>query len=123
MYCTVLYCTVLYYTLLYKNGLSPNIQFISIFKINREEVKNARVLANPGCYPTAAQLPLVPLLRAGLITPEDIIIDAKSGRKKEIFLILLFHSFTAFTIFTVFTVFTARRPRLKRAVSELPCLL
>jgi N-acetyl-gamma-glutamyl-phosphate reductase len=36
-------------------------------------------LANPGCYPTAAQLPLVPLLKAGLITPEDIIIDAKSG--------------------------------------------
>ena len=32
-----------------------------------------------GCYPTAAQLPLIPLLKAGLITGEDIIIDAKSG--------------------------------------------
>lgn len=36
-------------------------------------------MANPGCYPTAAQLPLIPLLRAGLISSEDIIIDAKSG--------------------------------------------
>ena len=53
-------------------------------------MKNARVLANPGCYPTAAQLPLVPLLRAGLITPEDIIIDAKSGWKIETFFVYFF---------------------------------
>ena len=48
-------------------------------EINRKEVKNTRLVANPGCYPTAAQLPLVPLLRANLIESEDIIIDAKSG--------------------------------------------
>ena len=48
-------------------------------EINRADVVNARILANPGCYPTAAQLPLVPLLKAGLIIAEDIIIDAKSG--------------------------------------------
>jgi len=48
-------------------------------EINREEIKGARLLANPGCYPTAAQLPLVPLLKAGLISAEDVIIDAKSG--------------------------------------------
>ena len=40
---------------------------------------SARLVANPGCYPTAAQLPLVPLLEAGLIDADDIIIDAKSG--------------------------------------------
>eukprot|EP00981_Chlorochromonas_danica_P000148 scaffold44_cov172-Ochromonas_danica.AAC.3 len=48
-------------------------------ELNRENVRKARLLANPGCYPTAAQLPLIPLLRAGLISSEDIIIDAKSG--------------------------------------------
>lgn len=48
-------------------------------ELNRENVRKARLLANPGCYPTAAQLPLIPLLRAGLISSDDIIIDAKSG--------------------------------------------
>lgn len=40
---------------------------------------DARLVANPGCYPTAAQLPLIPLLKAGAIKADDIIIDAKSG--------------------------------------------
>lgn len=48
-------------------------------EINRKDARNARILANPGCYPTAAQLPLVPLLAASLIESDDIIIDAKSG--------------------------------------------
>lgn len=48
-------------------------------ELNRENIKGCKLLANPGCYPTAAQLPLVPLLRAKLISHEDIIIDAKSG--------------------------------------------
>lgn len=48
-------------------------------EVNREAIKRARILANPGCYPTAAQLPLIPLLSSGLISGEDIIIDAKSG--------------------------------------------
>ena len=51
----------------------------SLTELNRAAVKNARILANPGCYPTAAQLPLIPLLRAGLISGGDIIINAKSG--------------------------------------------
>jgi N-acetyl-gamma-glutamyl-phosphate reductase len=37
------------------------------------------VVANPGCYPTAALLPLAPLVREGLVEPEGIVIDAKSG--------------------------------------------
>lgn len=45
----------------------------------RAEVKKARLVANPGCYPTAALLPLMPLLEAKAILPEGIIIDAKSG--------------------------------------------
>ncbi len=45
----------------------------------REQVKKARLVANPGCYPTSAQLPLMPLLKAKLISKDDIIIDSKSG--------------------------------------------
>ncbi len=41
--------------------------------------RKARVVANPGCYPTSVQLPLVPLIEKGLIETEDIVIDAKSG--------------------------------------------
>lgn len=48
-------------------------------ELAREEVRGARLVANPGCYPTSVQLPLVPLLRAGLIDLADIIVDAKSG--------------------------------------------
>ncbi|KAL0793970.1 hypothetical protein Bca101_065347 [Brassica carinata] len=45
----------------------------------RDDIKKARLVANPGCYPTSVQLPLVPLLKANLIKLENIIIDAKSG--------------------------------------------
>lgn len=46
----------------------------------KDEVRNARLVANPGCYPTAALLSLLPLQRAGLIDAQtDIIVDAKSG--------------------------------------------
>lgn len=45
----------------------------------RERIREARLVANPGCYPTSAILPLTPFLKAGLIDPRSIIIDAKSG--------------------------------------------
>lgn len=45
----------------------------------RRELADARLVAVPGCYPTAAQLPLRPLLEAGLIEEEGIVVDAKSG--------------------------------------------
>lgn len=48
-------------------------------EVYREKIAQARVVANPGCYPTVIQIPLVPLLKAGLIQQDDIIIDAKSG--------------------------------------------
>ncbi|MEX2559285.1 MAG: N-acetyl-gamma-glutamyl-phosphate reductase, partial [Pirellulales bacterium] len=40
---------------------------------------DAQLVANPGCYPTSAILPLAPLLKRGLVEPEGIIIDSKSG--------------------------------------------
>lgn len=48
-------------------------------EINREQVKGARLVANPGCYPTCSTLSIYPLLKEGLIDPATIIIDAKSG--------------------------------------------
>ncbi len=61
---------------------APELQRQAVYgltEIAREQVQGARLVANPGCYPTAAQLPLIPLLRAGLIDAQDIVIDAKSG--------------------------------------------
>ena len=46
-------------------------------ELYRARIPDARIVANPGCYPTAALLALAPLARAGLI--EDLVIDAKSG--------------------------------------------
>jgi len=47
-------------------------------EIHREEVKSAKLIANPGCYPTGALLALAPALSAGVVD-EDIIVDSKSG--------------------------------------------
>ncbi|MBB1488067.1 N-acetyl-gamma-glutamyl-phosphate reductase [Oceanospirillum sediminis] len=48
-------------------------------EVNRETIRSTRLLAVPGCYPTAVQLAAIPLLEAGLIRPEGIIADCKSG--------------------------------------------
>ncbi|MDG1287735.1 MAG: N-acetyl-gamma-glutamyl-phosphate reductase [Rickettsiales bacterium] len=48
-------------------------------ELNREAVKGARLVANPGCYPTSALLPLIPLVKSELISADNIVIDAKSG--------------------------------------------
>jgi len=48
-------------------------------ELNRADIKQARVVANPGCYPTAVQLGFLPLLEQGLIDPANLIADAKSG--------------------------------------------
>lgn len=48
-------------------------------EMNRDAIKSARLVANPGCYPTAVILALLPLLQHGLIEPASIIADCKSG--------------------------------------------
>lgn len=48
-------------------------------ELNREAVRSANLVANPGCYPTSVILALLPLLDAGLIDPSSIIADCKSG--------------------------------------------
>jgi N-acetyl-gamma-glutamyl-phosphate reductase len=58
-------------------------------ELNRSLIRGARLVANPGCYPTAVQLGFMPLLEAGLVNPGHLIADAKSGvsgagRKAEV---------------------------------------
>jgi len=61
---------------------APELQKEAVYgltEIYREKIKAARLVANPGCYTTCAELPLIPLLRAKVIDPDAIVIDAKSG--------------------------------------------
>ena len=58
-------------------------------EVNRERIRAARIVANPGCYPTAVQLGLLPLVEAGVVDLDHLIADAKSGvsgagRKAEV---------------------------------------
>lgn len=61
---------------------APQLQGDAVYGLSehyREAIKNARLVACPGCYPTAALLMLIPLLKAGLLDKNSLIIDAKSG--------------------------------------------
>jgi N-acetyl-gamma-glutamyl-phosphate reductase len=61
---------------------APDLQSEAVYgltEVYRDQIKSARLVANPGCYTTCAELPLIPLLKAKLIDPEEIVIDAKSG--------------------------------------------
>lgn len=58
-------------------------------ELNRDQIRTARVLANPGCYPTAVQLGFLPLVEAGIVDLAHLVADAKSGvsgagRKAEV---------------------------------------
>jgi N-acetyl-gamma-glutamyl-phosphate reductase len=48
-------------------------------EINREAIRKARIVGNPGCYPTAVQLGFLPLIEAGLVDTDHLIADCKSG--------------------------------------------
>ncbi len=48
-------------------------------EVNREAIRNARLVAAPGCYPTAAQLGFLPLIETGLVDTQTLIADCKSG--------------------------------------------
>ncbi|HUC50972.1 MAG TPA: N-acetyl-gamma-glutamyl-phosphate reductase [Xanthobacteraceae bacterium] len=61
---------------------APELQKEAVYgltEIYRAQVKSARLVANPGCYTTCSELPLIPLLKANAIDPDEIVIDAKSG--------------------------------------------
>jgi N-acetyl-gamma-glutamyl-phosphate reductase len=48
-------------------------------ELNRDQIAKARLVANPGCYPTSVQLGFLPLLKAGVVDEEHLIADTKSG--------------------------------------------
>ena len=61
---------------------APELQKEAVYgltEIYRDNIKAARLVANPGCYTTCAELALIPLLKAKAIDPDEIVIDAKSG--------------------------------------------
>ncbi len=61
---------------------APDLQQEAVYGVTelaREDIARARLVACPGCYPTGAVLPLVPLIKSGHIDADDIIIDSKSG--------------------------------------------
>jgi N-acetyl-gamma-glutamyl-phosphate reductase len=61
---------------------APDLQREAVYgltEVYRDKIRSARLVANPGCYTTCAELPLIPLLKAKLIDPDEIVIDAKSG--------------------------------------------
>ena len=61
---------------------APELQKEAVYglvEVYRADAKSARLVANPGCYTTCSELPLIPLLKAKAINPDEIVIDAKSG--------------------------------------------
>jgi N-acetyl-gamma-glutamyl-phosphate reductase len=61
---------------------APELQKEAVYgltEIYRDKIRTARLVANPGCYTTCAELALMPLLKAKAIDPDEIVIDAKSG--------------------------------------------
>ena len=61
------------------NLLDEGTAIYGLPELNRSLLREARLVANPGCYPTATVLALAPLLMRGLVTPRGIVVDAKSG--------------------------------------------
>src|SRR5476651_623703 len=61
---------------------APELQTEAVYgltEIHRREIRHARLISNPGCYTSCAQLPLIPLIKAKAIDLDEIVVDAKSG--------------------------------------------
>lgn len=61
---------------------APELQKEAVYglsEIHRRDIRHARLVANPGCYTTCAELPLIPLIKAKAIDLDEIVVDAKSG--------------------------------------------
>jgi N-acetyl-gamma-glutamyl-phosphate reductase len=68
-----------FYQVKQKDKVNLALSVYGLPEIYRARIKNAKLVANPGCYPTAAILALAPLASLNLVNPDSIIIDAKSG--------------------------------------------
>ena len=66
----------------YQKHTAPHLLKTAVYGLpetNRSKIKSATLVANPGCYPTGALIPLFPLIKEGLISQQNIIVDSKSG--------------------------------------------
>ena len=66
----------------YQKHTSPDLLSESVYglpELHREEIRNAKIVGNPGCYPTGALIGLIPLIKKGMVSLEGIVIDSKSG--------------------------------------------
>ena len=66
----------------YQKHTCPELLSESVYglpELHRKKIRDAKIVGNPGCYPTGALIPLIPLLKQGVISSENIIIDSKSG--------------------------------------------
>ncbi len=66
----------------YQKHTAPDLLAESVYglpELHREEIRKAKIVGNPGCYPTGALIGLIPLVKKGLISHEDIVVDSKSG--------------------------------------------
>ena len=70
------------YETAYQPHEAPGLLSQSVYglcEINADRIRQARLIGNPGCYPTCVLLPLIPLIQRGLVSPADLVADAKSG--------------------------------------------
>jgi N-acetyl-gamma-glutamyl-phosphate reductase len=70
------------YEAAYQPHAAPDLLAQAVYGLSEvftPEIREARLVGNPGCYPTSVLLPLIPLLKAGLIEAEGIVVDSKSG--------------------------------------------
>ncbi len=66
----------------YQKHTCPELLSESVYglpELHRKEIRDAKIVGNPGCYPTGALVPLIALLKQGLVSSEHIVIDSKSG--------------------------------------------
>jgi len=70
------------YEAAYQPHAAPQLLRESVYGLSEvysSQIASARLVGNPGCYPTSALLPLIPLIKGGLVEPDGIVIDSKSG--------------------------------------------
>jgi len=66
----------------YQKHISSDLLAESVYglpELYREKIRNAKIVGNPGCYPTGALIGLIPLVKKGMVSLESIVIDSKSG--------------------------------------------
>jgi N-acetyl-gamma-glutamyl-phosphate reductase, common form len=68
-----------YYGTPHKDKANLSVAVYGLPELNREKIKAAKLIANPGCYPTSVILGIAPMLKEGAINTADIIVDSKSG--------------------------------------------